>query len=85
MRYQGRCQNIFRINSNAAKLLVGCWLLIATVSVHAEQDEQLAMKLRSLQQDASLHDVVFIGKQFGYVAGDHGLIRKNRRWGSELE
>jgi len=47
-----------------------------------QQEQDAAKYLRSMQDDASLHDLVFIGTEIGYAVGDHGAIRKTEDGGT---
>ena len=46
------------------------------------QDQYVASYLRSLQEDAALHDLTFVGTKIGYAVGDHGTIRKTEDGGT---
>ena len=48
----------------------------------SEQEQDVARHLRNMQEDASLHDLVFIGTEIGYAVGDHGTIRKTEDGGT---
>ena len=86
MRYHGRYQCCSRATQSVLILLIGqCLLLPGAVSAQEQtgQTQDISQQLRSLQNDASLRDVIFVGTQIGYSVGDHGVILKTENGGTD--